>query len=72
MVEKSKKYLITAESHEIYILRRNKSVRGFCERCEAQVEMFTLDTITSNTNISTRELLRLIEKNLLHSIEIGN
>ncbi len=69
MVEKSKKYLITAESHEIFVFRKNKSARGFCAECETEVEMLTLDATTTQTGTPTRELLRLIENNLLHSFE---
>jgi hypothetical protein len=74
MAEKSKKYLITAESHEILIFRRNKekAVRRFCAECKTEVEMLTLDAITTETKTPTRELFRLIEKNLLHSFETEN
>jgi hypothetical protein len=69
MDEKSKKYLITIESHEVFILRRNKTFRGYCARCETEVEMLKLDAITSEMKTTTRELFRLIEKNLVHSTE---
>jgi hypothetical protein len=36
---------------------------------QAEVEMLTLDSITVQTGTPTREVLRLIENNLLHSIE---
>jgi hypothetical protein len=71
MTEKSKKYLITAESREIYIFRRNKekAARRFCADCKAEVEMLTLDAITTETKTPTREIFRLIEYNLVHSFE---
>jgi hypothetical protein len=69
MNKKSKKYLITAESHEVFIFRKNKSARGFCTECKAEVEMLTLDATTTQHGTPTRELLRLIENNLLHSFE---
>ncbi len=69
MPEKAKKYLITAESREIFILRKNKSVRGYCVECRTEVEMLTLDAITTQHGTPTREIFRLIEQNLLHSIE---
>ncbi len=66
-----KKILITTTSHEIFVVRRRKeqTIRGFCPECQKEVEMRTLDEATSKTGISTRELFRLIENNLLHSIE---
>ena len=71
MVSKSKKYLITTESHEIFIVRQNenKTFRGFCSECQKEVEMLTLDAVTSNTGRPTRDLLQLIENNLIHSNE---
>ena len=71
MVAKRKKYLITTESHEIFIVRRNskQTIRGFCPDCQKEVEMLTLDLITTQTGKPTRELFPLIEKNLIHSIE---
>lgn len=71
MVTKSKKYLITTESHEIFIVRYNGSqtFREFCPDCQKEVEMLTLDLITTQTGKRTRELFPLIEKNLIHSIE---
>jgi hypothetical protein len=69
MSEKAKKYLITVESHEVFILRRNKTFRGFCTICNADVEMLRLDAITTETSTTTRELFRLIENHVLHSIE---
>jgi hypothetical protein len=71
MASKSKKYLITSESHEILIVRYNSqpTIRGFCFECQREVEMLTLDSITTQTGRRTRELLPLIEKKLIHSIE---
>jgi hypothetical protein len=71
MAAKTKKYLITTESHEILIVRYNGSqtFRGFCFGCQREVEMLTLDAITSSTGRQTRELLQLIEKKVVHSIE---
>jgi hypothetical protein len=71
MVEKRKKFLITSESHEIFIVRRNSNntIQGFCSECQKEVEMLTLDSITSNTGRRTRELVQLIENNLIHSTE---
>jgi hypothetical protein len=66
-----KKYLITTESCEVFIVRRNRrdTARGFCPECEKESEMLTLDEITSQTGRRTRELFQLIENNEIHSIE---
>lgn len=71
MVTKHTKYLITTESREIFIVRTwgNVSIQGFCPKCQKEVEMLNLDSITSQTGVSTRELFRLIENNQIHSIE---
>lgn len=71
MHAKSKKILITTESREIFILRTEgrSDIRGFCPKCAVEVEMLTLDAITSQTGKRTRELFQLIENNSIHSIE---
>jgi hypothetical protein len=72
MAAKSKKILITTETHERLLIRQteNQSFRGFCPECEKEVEMLTLDAVTSDMGIRTRELFRLIEENSVHSLEI--
>lgn len=71
MAAKTKKYLITKESHEIFIVRRNgnETIHGFCPECEREVEMWTFDAATTNTGKRTRRLFQLVENNLIHSIE---
>jgi hypothetical protein len=71
MSAKSKKILITTESRERLIVRQieNQTFRGFCSECRKEVEMLTLDAVTSETGMRTRELLRLIENNSVHSTE---
>lgn len=72
MSSKSKKILITTESHERLIVRQteNQSFRAFCSGCGKEVEMLTLDAVTSEMGIRTHELLQLIEENSVHSLEI--
>ena len=74
MIENSKKYIVTTENSEIFILRRNihKPSRGHCAECGTEVEMLTLDEVSAQTEIGTRELFRMIENNSLHSIETPN
>ncbi len=71
MVSKTKKYLITTESHEIFVVRRkgNRTIRGFCSECQTEVGLLTLDDVTTMTGKSMRELFGLIENGSIHSIE---
>lgn len=66
-----KKIFDHTESREIFIRRRNrnKKICGFCPECQKEVEILTLDEVTSNTGKRTRELFRMVENNSLHSIE---
>lgn len=76
MVAKRKRYLITSESHEIFIVRRNgnKTIRGFCPECQNEVEMLTLDSALNLSGISVRQLVNLAERGRLHfrENEAGN
>ena len=70
MSVKAKKYLITTERHEVIKIRRSNLFQfKYCAKCEQQVELMTLDAITSETGKSTRELFQLAENHLLHSLE---
>lgn len=70
MSTKLKKYLITTRKQETLKLQaKGAGFFKYCEKCNQQVEMLTLDSITFHTGKSTRELFRLIEDHLLHSIE---
>jgi hypothetical protein len=72
MSAKTKKYLIITQKREVVAIQQKPQfLRRYCERCEQQVEMMTLDTITFKTGKSTRQLFQMIENNLLHSIETG-
>ncbi len=66
----TKKYLITTEKHEVYVVRQsNLAIQEFCTDCGKVVEMLSLDAATTQMKIRTREVLRLIELGKLHSIE---
>jgi hypothetical protein len=67
----AKKILITTESHETYTLHinnRNGAV-GHCVRCDAQVEILSLEQAVSLTHIHTRDLVRLVDAMQIHAIE---
>ncbi len=71
MMTNAKKILITTESHEIFIVRMNgkSHIRGFCPNCTFEVEILTLDEAVSFSAKHTRELIRQIETDAVHSIE---
>jgi hypothetical protein len=73
MPQNSKKYLITNETHEIFILRRGKNTYSeFCAKCGKIVAMLNLDAATIETGIRTREVFNLLESGETHSIETSN
>ena len=67
----AKKILITTESHEVFILRTDKSDHAFghCSDCDREVEILTLDQAITQSGIPTGALVRLAEANKVHSIE---
>lgn len=70
MAKKIKKYLITTEEHEIFIVRNgHEKILGFCFECQAEVEFVNLDSAVSLSGIRTREIFHLSEKGKIHSLE---
>ena len=70
MPKKSKKYLITTETHEIFILRNGREkMQGFCENCGKQTEFINLDSAVDLTKQNARRIFALIETGEIHSIE---
>jgi hypothetical protein len=67
----AKKILITTESHEIFVLRTGERARAYgqCFDCECEVEILTLDRAVTHSGIRTGELIRMAERNKVHSIE---
>jgi len=67
----AKKILITTESHETFTLRMHSRERafGFCRSCEQNVEIVTLEQAVWMTQTPTRELLRMIDTQLIHATE---
>jgi len=74
MTSKGKKFRITTEKHEVFIVRQNgqRTVQGFCPSCSAGVEMLDFDSAISFSGISGRELIRRFELGEVHSIETAN
>ena len=67
----AKKILITTESHETYTLHINSKngAVGHCGRCDAQVEIVSLEQAVSLTGIHTRDIVRLVDSRQIHAIE---
>ena len=61
---------ITFEVEETIILRQGeKTLLDFCPQCHVLVEMTTPQVAAALSNISEREIFRLIENERLHFIE---
>jgi len=71
MMTRAKKILITTESHEIFTLHVNsdRGAAGFCQTCNADVEMLSLEQAVTLTRIHTRDLVRLMDSREIHAIE---
>ena len=66
----SKKLVISHESHEVTIVRPIRTThRGFCGDCAEETELLTLDESVSATQMPAREIMRLVELGVVHSIE---
>ena len=67
----AKKILITTESHETYTLHINSKngAVGHCAKCNAQVEILSLEQAVSMTEIHTRDIVRLVDTKQIHAIE---
>lgn len=59
--------VITTETHEVWVVRRPKTqVSGWCEKCEATVEMVTVDEAARLTGSSLRVIFRQLELDQFH------
>lgn len=74
MTPKGKKFRITTEKHEIFIVRlsRDTEIYGFCPNCKTEVEMLTLDSTVRVSGVSGREVIRQIAAEVIHSIETAS
>jgi len=70
MSPKAKKYRITTETHEIFIVRNGREkIYGFCAECGKESEMINLDSAVSLTGKSARQIFYAIERGEIHSLE---
>jgi hypothetical protein len=66
----SKKYLITNETHEVFIIRKETNASQiFCVGCGKTAEMMDLPNATAQTGVSTREIIYLLNNGAIHSVE---
>jgi hypothetical protein len=74
MKTNAKKLLITTEKHEVFIMRLGtiETVTGYCEWCQEEVEMLTLDSAVRVSGITGQQIVRQIANNQTHSIETLN
>lgn len=70
MLPKAKKYLITTETHEVFIVRNGRErIYGFCAECEKESEMLNLDSAVTVSGRRAREIFLLVEIGAIHSLE---
>ncbi len=71
MSPKTKKFLITSETHEQTLVRFSKDLAapGYCDRCSSTVNIVSLDNGARGMKVGTRELLALIDSDVVHGFE---
>jgi hypothetical protein len=60
---------ITFETEELVAVKARRGFKGFCERCNAFVEMLPTDAAAMLTGLGEREIFRLIETGEIHFVE---
>jgi excisionase family DNA binding protein len=61
---------ITIETNRVLIIRRRRGfIRGWCEGCLAEVQMFTPSEAATLASVSSRTIYRWIEEAKLHFFE---
>ena len=70
----SKRIVITSESREVFIIRRSSSCgfTSYCPSCGFETEILTLDQAVSYALEDTREMIRRIDDQRVHSLETAD
>lgn len=69
MTQKAK---IVFEVEETVVLKQGgKIVPAYCPRCDELVDMVSPDVLALVTNVSEREIFRLLETGIIHFVETG-
>ncbi len=71
MAAKTKKYLITKETKDVFIFRTSGFNRSssLCTECQTETDKINLDAAVSLTGLRASELFQLIEAEKVHSLE---
>jgi hypothetical protein len=65
------KSVITTETHQVTIVHPpHKAIRGWCERCGAEVDLLTPDRAARLLGLTSREIYRRVESGAVHFVEI--
>lgn len=60
---------ITFETEELVAVKARQGFKGFCQGCNAFVEMLPVEAAAILTGLSEREIFRLIETGEIHFVE---
>lgn len=72
MVVKSKRILVTHESHEVLIIRGGTGSKPYyCPQCNLRTEMVTIERAARMAEVSIRQIYYAIDDGRLHSVETG-
>lgn len=63
---------ITIETDSLLILRGRSSIRAWCPRCAAEVEMITLDHAGVISNLDQTQLQEWLESEELHRLKAAD
>lgn len=69
MVNAKKIHIRTVTVERVLVQAASANSVYFCAGCEIQTEMVSLDQASASTGISMRDLFRLSERKVIHSVE---
>jgi hypothetical protein len=74
MGSKSKRYLVTTETKDVFIVRQRVSPgdRRFCSRCEAEADMLNLDGAVNVSKARSLQIIHMIQAGKIHSDETAD
>ena len=68
---KQKRTEIAIETARLIVISKPRRLLACCDGCRKQVDWLTLDEAARLAGIGSRDLFRMIEGNVLHSLENG-
>ena len=60
---------VTFEIEELVAIKARRAFKGFCNRCNAFVQMLPVEAVAILTGRGEREIFRLIESGEIHFVE---